>query len=91
MSNLFFLVGTTIGERLLYPLTAGWALLVTGWAARARVVRWAAAGLLATRSSREESTECDFVELLSFDEVFCFAFRKGDSYWIIGYQDIPWL
>ncbi|CAK9056434.1 unnamed protein product [Durusdinium trenchii] len=47
MSNLFFLVGTTIGERLLYPLTAGWALLVAGWAARARVVRWAAAGLLA--------------------------------------------
>jgi len=30
MSNLFFLVGTTIGERLLYPLTAGWVLVVGG-------------------------------------------------------------
>lgn len=26
-SNLFFLVGTTVAERLLYPSTAGWALL----------------------------------------------------------------
>jgi len=30
MSNLFFLVGTTIGERLLYPLSVGWALLLAG-------------------------------------------------------------
>lgn len=30
MSNLFFLVGTTIGERLLYPLTVGWALVLAG-------------------------------------------------------------
>ena len=34
MSNLFFLVGTTIGERLLYPLTAGWVLLVAGLGSR---------------------------------------------------------
>eukprot|EP00927_Polykrikos_kofoidii_P073499 TRINITY_DN6952_c0_g1_i2.p1 TRINITY_DN6952_c0_g1~~TRINITY_DN6952_c0_g1_i2.p1 ORF type:complete len:739 (+),score=84.73 TRINITY_DN6952_c0_g1_i2:97-2313(+) len=27
-SNLFFLVGTTVGERLLYTSSAGWALLV---------------------------------------------------------------
>lgn len=33
-SNLFFLVGTTVGERLLYPLTAGWALLVAGLGSR---------------------------------------------------------
>ena len=53
MSNLFFLVGTTIGERLLYPLTAGWALLVAGLAAnlkptRAWLMRLAVAGLLVT-------------------------------------------
>ncbi|CAE7576574.1 unnamed protein product [Symbiodinium natans] len=34
MSNLFFLVGTTIGERLLYPLTAGWSLVVGGLGSR---------------------------------------------------------
>jgi len=27
-SNLFFLVGTTVGERLLYPCTVGWVALV---------------------------------------------------------------
>lgn len=27
-SNLFFLVGTTVGERLLYPCTVGWALVL---------------------------------------------------------------
>eukprot|EP00929_Paragymnodinium_shiwhaense_P013402 TRINITY_DN121262_c0_g1_i1.p1 TRINITY_DN121262_c0_g1~~TRINITY_DN121262_c0_g1_i1.p1 ORF type:complete len:760 (-),score=126.84 TRINITY_DN121262_c0_g1_i1:307-2505(-) len=27
-SNLFFLVGTTVGERLLYPCTVGWSLLL---------------------------------------------------------------
>lgn len=27
-SNLFFLVGTTVGERLLYPCTVGWVVLV---------------------------------------------------------------
>eukprot|EP00397_Hematodinium_sp_SG-2012_P013255 GEMP01013451.1.p1 GENE.GEMP01013451.1~~GEMP01013451.1.p1 ORF type:complete len:620 (+),score=101.19 GEMP01013451.1:183-2042(+) len=28
MSNLVFLVGTTVGERLLYPLSVGWTLIV---------------------------------------------------------------
>lgn len=27
-TNLFFLVGTTVGERLLYPSTVGWAMIV---------------------------------------------------------------
>ena len=48
MSNLFFLVGTTIGERLLYPLTAGWSLVVGGLGSRctsrpASSVAWTAA------------------------------------------------
>jgi len=33
-SNLFFLVGTTIGERLLYPSTVGWSLLIVALASR---------------------------------------------------------
>lgn len=28
-SNLFFLVGTTVGERLLYPSTVGWAIVTS--------------------------------------------------------------
>jgi len=33
-SNLFFLVGTTVGERLLYPCTVGWIALVAAIGAR---------------------------------------------------------
>ena len=32
----FFLVGTTIGERLLYPLTVGWAFVVAALGAQGR-------------------------------------------------------
>ena len=39
MSNLFFLVGTTIGERLLYPLTVGWALVLAGLGFRSHGTR----------------------------------------------------
>jgi len=34
-SNLFFLVGTTVGERLLYPCTVGWAVLAASLGSRA--------------------------------------------------------
>ena len=52
MSNLFFLVGTTIGERLLYPLSVGWALLLAGFGAHSKGTRiggclkWASFSLL---------------------------------------------
>ena len=53
MSNLFFLVGTTIGERLLYPLTAGWSLIVGGLGSRCTArrtsrVAWTAAAACLT-------------------------------------------
>jgi len=50
-SNLFFLVGTTIGERLLYPCTVGWGLLTAMLATQSvtrgrRVFRCAVVGLV---------------------------------------------
>mmetsp|Transcript_75277 Transcript_75277/g.243708 ORF Transcript_75277/g.243708 Transcript_75277/m.243708 type:complete len:732 (-) Transcript_75277:154-2349(-) len=51
-SNLFFLVGTTIGERLLYPCTVGWSLMVASVGSRSsrrsplRGVIWGAFALL---------------------------------------------
>lgn len=51
-SNLIFLVGTTVGERLLYPSTLGWSLLVAAFTAGPRqkprgTAWWVSVALLA--------------------------------------------
>merc|ERR1719362_2063095 len=46
-SNLFFLVGTTVGERLLYPCTVGWVILVAACGSHLRRSSRSIVGLLA--------------------------------------------
>ena len=52
--------GTTIGERLLYPLTAGWALIAAALGARSPRLFWPWLALLAVPFGlqvRAESTD----------------------------------
>eukprot|EP00927_Polykrikos_kofoidii_P022003 TRINITY_DN20663_c1_g1_i1.p1 TRINITY_DN20663_c1_g1~~TRINITY_DN20663_c1_g1_i1.p1 ORF type:complete len:830 (+),score=110.85 TRINITY_DN20663_c1_g1_i1:186-2675(+) len=46
-SNLFFLVGTTVAERLLYPCTVGWSVLMAQLGAQSRSKRQFSAAAVA--------------------------------------------